>query len=201
MQEEANLDAPHRFASVDGVLFRLDAVSDIRELVGREFVRELRTSDEAAKQHWEEHEVVVLDPNHGVLADLLSDDLGEAHVGDAVGKPVLLVEIHFARVVMEEGPEYGIRKAVVVAVGDVVIEVYCLTRVLLHETLVDYRPVLGRDIETRPTDPSEAHRLLRAGKGGDESAGGHFEVIFALGILCDGDWKSVGDDDEMLFWR
>jgi hypothetical protein len=203
MQEEANLDASYRFASAHGVLFRLDtrAVRDIRELVGRELGSELRAGDEAAKQHWEEHEVVVLDPNHGVFANLLSDDLGKVHVNDAVGKPFLLVEIHFVRMAMEEEPECGVRKLVVVAVGDVVVEVYCLTRVLLHEALVDYVPVLGRDIQTRRTDPSGAHRLLRAGEGGDESAGGHFEVVFALGIPCDGNWKTAGDDNEMLFWR
>jgi len=103
--------------------------------------------------------------------------------------------------VMEEGPEDGVGKAVIVSVGDVVVEVYCLARVLLHEALVNYGPVLGRDIEPRPADPSETHGLFRAGKGGDEAARGHLEVVFTMNILCDCNWETVGDHDEMLFWK
>ena len=55
------------------------------------------------------------------------------------------------------------------AICDVVIEVYCLARVLLPETLVDYWPVLGRNVEAGPADPSEGHGLFRAREGGDKA--------------------------------
>ena len=86
-------------------------------------------------------------------------------------------------------------------VCDVVVEVDCLTRVLLHKALVNYGSVLWGDVETRPANPSKTHRLFCSGEGGDEAARGHFEVVFALIILGDGNWKTIGDHDEMLFWR
>ena len=143
--------------------------------------------------------MVVLHPHHRVFANLLADGLGETHVGYAVRKPVFLVEIHFAGVIVEEWPEDGVREAIVVTVCDVVVEVYCLTRVLFLKALVDDDPFLWGDVETRPADPSETHRLFRSGEGGDKSARGHFEVVFTLRILCDGNRKTIGDYDEM-FW-
>ena len=145
--------------------------------------------------------MVILYPHHRILANLLANNLSKAHIGHAVCEPVFLVEIHFTGMVMEERPEDGVRKAVIVTVCDVVVEVYCLTRVLFHKTLVDYDSVLWRDVEPRPADPSETHRLFGSGEGGDEAARRHFEVVFALIILGDGDRKTIGDHDEMLFWR
>jgi hypothetical protein len=50
-------------------------------------------------------------------------------------------------------------------VGYVIVEVYGLARVLLHETLIDERAIFGRDKEPRPSNPGEVERLLEARKG------------------------------------
>ena len=62
-------------------------------------------------------------PHHAAGRKLLNDGLGEREVSLAVGEPVLLVKVHLARVIVEEWPEDGVGEAVVVAVGDVVVEV------------------------------------------------------------------------------
>jgi hypothetical protein len=200
VEKEADLHALDRLTTIEREIFRLDPLGDVRELVGREFPCKLRAGDEAAQEHRKQHKVVVLHPHHGILANLVADNLSEAHVGYAVREPVFLVEIHLTGMIMEERPEDGVREAVIVTICNVVVEVYCLTRVLFHKTLVDYGPFLWGDVETRPADPSEAHRLFRSGEGGDKAARGHFEVVFTLSILCDGNWKTIGDDDE-VFWR
>ena len=199
VEKEANLHALDRLTTIKREIFRLDPLSDVRELVGREFPRKLRAGDETAQEHREQHEVVVLHPHHRVFVNLVADSLSEAHVGYAVGEPVFLVEIHLTGMVVEQRPEDGVREAVIVTVCDVVIEVYCLTRVLFLKTLVDYGPFLRGDVETRPADPRETHRLFRSGEGRDEATRGHFEVVFTLSILCDGNRKTIGDDDE-VFW-
>jgi hypothetical protein len=201
VEKEANFHALDRLTTIEREIFRFDIPSDIRELVGCEFPCELRAGDETAKEHGEQHKVVILHPDHRILANLLANNLSKSQVGNAVCEPVFLVEIHFTRMVMEERPEDGVRKAVIVTVCNVVVEVYCLTRVLLHKTLVNYGSVLWGDVETRPANPNETHRLFGSGEGGDEAARGHFEVIFALIILGDGNRKTIGDHDEMLFWR
>jgi len=61
---------------------------------------------------------------------------------------------------MEQGPKDRVGEAVVVAIRDVVVEVDGLAGVLLHEPLVDMSSVLGVDVETWPSDPSEGHRLF-----------------------------------------
>ena len=104
MEEKANLDALNRFASLEGVTLRLDAVSDNRELVRCKFVGELRAGDEATQEHGEQHEMVVLYPYHGIFANLLANGLSEAHVGHAVREPILLIEIHFSWMIVEKGP-------------------------------------------------------------------------------------------------
>lgn len=81
---------------------------------------------------------------------------------------------------------------------DVVVEVDGLAGVLVHEAFIDDGTILWGDEEAGPADPGERHGFLGAGEGGDESTGGHFEVVFALGIFGDGDGETVGDDDEML---
>lgn len=81
---------------------------------------------------------------------------------------------------------------------DVVVEVDGLAGVLVHEASVDDGTILWGDEEAWPADPGERHGFLGAGEGGDEPAGGHFEVVFALGIFGDGDGETVGDDDEVL---
>jgi hypothetical protein len=201
VEKEADLHALDRLTTIERIILRFDILSDIRELVGCKFPGELRAGDETAKEHGEQHKVVILHPHHRILANLLANNLSKAHVGNAVCEPVFLVEIHFTGMVMEERPEDGVRKAIIVTVCDVIVEVYCLTRVLLHKTLVDYESVLWGDIETRPANPSETHRLFGSGEGGDEAARGHFEVVFALIILGDGNRKTIGNHDEMLVWR
>ena len=99
---------------------------------------------------------------------------------------------------MEQGPKDGVGETVVVAIRDIVVEIDGLTGVVLHESLVDIGPVLGVDVEARPSNPSEGHRFFATRQGGYETTRGHFEVVFAVRILGDGDWETVGDHDEVL---
>jgi hypothetical protein len=219
VQEKADLDAGERLALRRRGHVALDALGDAPELgfgggvralsVFRVSTSELRRRsestgllrpagvDQPAEEHGEEHEVVVLDPDHAAGLDDLLDGEGELEVRLAVREPVRLVKVHLAGVVVEEGPEDRVGEAVVVAVGDVVVEVDGLARVLLLEALVDDRPVLGRDVEAGPADPGEGHGLFAAREGRDEPAGGHLEVVRAGRILGDGDRQPVGDDDEV----
>ena len=111
--------------------------------------------DDAAEEHREEHEVVVLHPDHAILAELGADSLCKFEVNVTVGKPVCLVKVHLAGVVVEEGPEDRVGETVVVLVGDVVCEIDGLARVLVHQPLVDEWPILGRDVKAGPSDPGE----------------------------------------------
>ena len=104
MEEEADFDALDSIVPIEWVILRLDAVRDVCELVCRKPACKLWAGDEASKKQREEHEVVVLHPNHGVLADLLADDFGEAHISNTVGEPILLIKIHFSGMIVEQGP-------------------------------------------------------------------------------------------------
>ena len=53
-------------------------------------------------------------------------------------------------------------------VRDIIIEVYCLARILLHETLINDGPVLSGDVESWPAYPGKTHGLFGAGEGGDK---------------------------------
>jgi len=141
--------------------------------------------------------MVILDPDHGAWGDLLEHDLSETHIGLAISQPVLLVEVHLSRMIVKEGPEDGIRETVIVAISDVIVEVYGLARVLLLQALVDEGPILWRNEETWPSDPCEVERLFEAGEGRYEPARGHFEVVLAMGVLVNGYRQTIGDDDEV----
>jgi len=53
VEKEADLHALDRLTTIERVIFRLDILSDVRELVGCKFPRKLRAGDEAAKEHGE----------------------------------------------------------------------------------------------------------------------------------------------------
>jgi hypothetical protein len=86
-----------------------------------------------------------------------------------------------------------------VPIREIVVEIDGLTGILFHEPLVDYWPVLDRDVESWPTYPCEGHGLFAARQCGDEASRGHLEMVFALCILGDRDREPVGHDDETLF--
>lgn len=135
--------------------------------------------------------MVVLNPDHGARGELGHDGLCERHVRLAVGKPVLVLEVHLSGVVVEERPENRVREAVVVTVRDIVVQVDGLARVLLLQTAVDDRSVLGRNEEAWPANPREGHGLFATRKRRDETAGRHLEVVLARGILVDGNGETV----------
>lgn len=194
MEEEADLDVLD--AGRDDLVL-LHAVEDLGNFSGGGRANGGGALVEGAQKHGEEHEVVVLHPDHTARLELLHDRLRKRKVGLPIREPILLVEIHLAGVVVEEGPQDGVGEAVVVAVGDVVVEVDGLAGVLVAEAGVDERAVFGGDEEAGPADPGEGHALFAAGEGGDEAAGGHLEVVLARGVLGDGDGEAVGDDDEV----
>ena len=142
--------------------------------------------------------MIILHPNHRPRLDVRQNDFRELEVSFPVSPPVLFVKVHLARVVMEQGPKNRVGETVVVAIRDVVVEVDGLAGVLLHEPLVDVSSVLGIDVETRPSDPSEGHGLFATREGGYETTRGHLEVVLAFGILGDGNWEAVRDHDEVL---
>ena len=70
--------------------------------------------------------MVVLDPDHRVGSKLFHNRLGESHISLTVRQPILLLEVHLTRVVVEKWPEDRIGEAVVMAVGDLVVKVHSL---------------------------------------------------------------------------
>jgi hypothetical protein len=67
--------------------------------------------DDGPEQHREKHEVVVLHPNNVSGLDHGGDDVGEPHVGLAVGEPVFAVKVHLSGVVVEQRPQDGVGEA------------------------------------------------------------------------------------------
>ena len=168
VQEETN------FHSRDGSVFcwgtdvAFHAFCDPAELAIRETTTKLSTVlNEIAKEHGEEHEMIVLHPDHVATADLRTNDLGELEICLAIREPILFVKVHFAGVVMEERPEDGIGESVVMAVSDVIVKVHRLTRVFLLQSFVNDGAIFGRNEEAWPTDPGEVERLFEAGEGRD----------------------------------
>lgn len=99
--------------------------------------------------------------------------------------------------IVEERPEDGVGEAIVMAIGDVVIEVHSLAGVFFKKTFVDKRTVFWWNEETWPANPGKGHALFATGKSGDETTGRHLEMIFSLRISRDSDGKTVRDDDEV----
>lgn len=93
--------------------------------------------------------------------------------------------------VVEEGPEDGVGKTVVVSISDVIVEIDSLAGVLLHQSFVDQRAILWGDEETRPADPGEVERFLKARESRNKSSRGHLKVVFPTGILGDGDGETI----------
>jgi hypothetical protein len=99
--------------------------------------------------------MVVLYPDHRPRPYLLANGFGESHIGLAICQPILLIEIHLAGMIMEEGPENGIGEPVVMTICNVIIEINGLTGKLFHKPFVDEGSILERDEESGPTNPSE----------------------------------------------
>lgn len=58
-----------------------------------------------SEQFWQQHQVVILNPDQITVADNLGDGFGKQCVGLLVCTPVLLVERDFTGMVMEEWPQ------------------------------------------------------------------------------------------------
>ena len=65
----------------------------------------LGVADEFAQHLGEQHQVVVVDPDHVVVLYIGGDSLGKEGVDFVVGGPGGLVEGDLTGVVVEEGPE------------------------------------------------------------------------------------------------
>ena len=81
MQEEANLDILHRL---------------------------LHPLDLPPQHGWEEHKMVVMNPDEVVILQGLDNGLCKVAIGFLIGIPVRFIEQNFARVVVEERPQDGI---------------------------------------------------------------------------------------------
>lgn len=65
----------------------------------------LCVADQLTQHLWEEHEVIVVDPDHVIVLDVGHDRLRKELVDFVVGGPCRLVEGNLAGVVVEQGPE------------------------------------------------------------------------------------------------
>lgn len=135
--------------------------------------------------------MIVLHPDHVSTTELCPNHLRKFEICLSVRQPVLFIKVHFSGMVMEQRPQNGIRETIVMTVGHVVIEVDSLAGVFLHKSAVNDRPVFDWDVEARPSDPSEGHGFLAAGKSGYETARRHLEVVLAIAVFIDGDGKTV----------
>lgn len=70
--------------------------------------------DFGTKQFRQEHEVVVVDPDHVVVGYDGGNFVGKEAVSLVVGHPGVFVKVDLARVVVEKRPENGVGEAVVV---------------------------------------------------------------------------------------
>jgi hypothetical protein len=82
-------------------------------------------------------------------------------------------------------------------IGEVVVEVDSLAGIFFLEPLVYMWSVFDWNAETGPSDPSEVHCFLETRQGRYQTTRGHFEVVFALVILVNGDGETVGDYNKM----
>ena len=106
MQEEADLDIGKVLLWCRELIVRDTAFEMADVVLGVDVVHGLGgTADEATEGHGEEHEVVVLHPDHAVLTKLGADGLCKLEVDLTVGEPVGLVKVHFTGMVVEEGPQ------------------------------------------------------------------------------------------------
>ena len=64
-----------------------------------------RVANLLSEHCWEQHQVVVVDPNEVVVLYVLCDCLGKEAVGFAVGVPCRFIERNLTRMVVEQRPE------------------------------------------------------------------------------------------------
>lgn len=157
MQEEADLD-PGDLGWL--IVLTLDALQHLLHIGGSR----ADTIVQRSQEHGKEHQVVILNPDHGAGSELLHNGLSEGVVRLPVGLPIFLFEVHLSGVVVEERPKDRVAEAVVVSVCDVIVEIDGLAGVLLHQPLVDDGAILWRNEETRPANPGEGHGLFAAGE-------------------------------------
>lgn len=68
------------------------------------FLRDPLLLDLLSEQFWQQHQVIVLDPDQIAVTHNLGDGLGKQCVGLLVCAPVFFVERDFAGMVVEEWP-------------------------------------------------------------------------------------------------
>ena len=103
MKEKTNLD-------VGGVgwfdsIICLDPFHDPLNLTESRPIEPLRTVQEGPQHDGQQHKMIILHPNHRTRPNMRQNDFRKLEIGRPVRPPVLFVKVHFARVVMEQGPE------------------------------------------------------------------------------------------------
>lgn len=81
-------------------------------------------------------------------------------------------------------------------VGNVVVNKDGQARVFFEQLLLDKGAILDWDIKTGPSDPCELHHALETGESRDESSGRHLVLVGSRGILGDGNWKTVRNNEQ-----
>ena len=109
--------------------------------------------------------MIILNPNHIPLAYEPVDDLCEPHVGLSISQPVVLVKVHLARVIMEEGPEDRVGEPVVMPISELVREVDGVTVELFEKVVFDLLTVFHRDLRT-------SMHVVQYGRRGKKGGGG-----------------------------
>ncbi|CRK33032.1 hypothetical protein BN1708_005977 [Verticillium longisporum] len=144
----------------------------------------------------QQHEVIVVDPDQIAVLDVLDDRLGEEAVDLLVRSPGALVKGNLAGVVVEEGPEDRVGEAVVVAVGEVVVDEDGVGAVFVLEALLHASDFCLGNLEARPAVPLEARGFGQTAEASDETAGRHGELIVAIFLALDGDGQAVRQQEE-----
>lgn len=152
----------------------------------------------------QEHEVVVVAPDHIPFLVVLVHNVGKHLVGSLVrvelrlevpggGQPVLLRQAQ----VVEERPQDVVAVAVVVLVHDLLVE-EDRNAPLLGERSGE-RPLadLVGDVHARPSYPLGVD-ILDTEEGADEAAGADLEGPLVLAAAVGGDGQAVGDDEQAL---
>lgn len=152
----------------------------------------------------QEHEVVVMAPDHIPFLVVLIDDVCKHLIGSLVRvelrlevprgrQPVLLRQPQ----VVEERPQYVVAVPVVVLVHNLLIQEHWYASLLGERTGESPLADLVGDIHTRPSDPLRVD-ILHAEKGADEAAGADLQGPLILAAAIGGDGETVGHNEEAL---
>ena len=103
MKEKPNLDVGG-VGWFDSIIW-LDPLHDPLNLTESSPIEPLRSVQEGSQHDRQQHEMIILHPNHRTRLNVRQNNLCKLEIRRPVRPPVPFVKVHFAWVVMEQGPE------------------------------------------------------------------------------------------------